>query len=588
MEHDEEEPPEEPHPTASAAHEQTDPAHPVVRTEIDGHDTHTLTRAKVATAGRAVAAAIPTWALRLGLPVLFVAAIFSSLPFNATVGDVPLQVQATVLHRQGLSADTTVGSWEFPAVDGLPLGVHVTPLNVNVLRLSTAAATDPAAFAKQLQTDLGRKLPAIIAWLLAETVAGIALGLAAAAGINMAIRYQRGLPRRVDELAFRARQLAAASAAVVVVAGYGAATYNQNWLRESRLTGTLAAAQLFPDQLSSYYRQGSKAYDVLGSVTGIQAALQSQIEAQQVPDTALRIMFISDVHLAAVYPLVATYANNYHVDLIVNTGDESEFGTGFELTPAFTSAIAAVTKTTPMLWLAGNHDSPLVQDTMRAIPGVTVLGSKVATERGYAVSAGVVRAFGLTIAGVPDPRVYGGPGADGAEDQQVTGPLERAAMDTAVAGAKGTDQSFDIFATHEPVAAAQLLADLPDRIRQTDSGHTHAQNDLSSIQKDTEINLVEGSTGAGGLDNIVRGIARPPIEFSIESVAPSCEFTRVIRFQIRTPQPPNAAEPAAYGDDVTVTTAYFKPQKLDATRTCSASLGVGTATPLPLGSASAG
>jgi len=44
------------------------------------------------------------------------------LPLTATVQGVSLQMQATVLHRQGLSADTTVGSWEFPAVDGLPLG----------------------------------------------------------------------------------------------------------------------------------------------------------------------------------------------------------------------------------------------------------------------------------------------------------------------------------------------------------------------------------------------------------------------------------------------------------------------------------
>ena len=36
---------------------------------------------------------------------------------------------------------------------------------------------------------------------------------------------------------------------------------------------------------------------------------------------------------------------------------------------------------------------------------------------------------------------------------------------------------------------------------------------------------------------IVRGADRPPIEFSIESVAADCQFTRVIRFQIRSPQP---------------------------------------------------
>ena len=110
---------------------------------------------------------------------------------------------------------------------------------------------------------------------------------------------------------------------------------------------------------------------------------------------------------------------------------------------------------------------------------------------------------------------------------------------------------------------------LPGRIRQTNSGHTHAQNAAGDIQHGNSIDLVEGSTGAGGLDNIVRGAARPPIEFSIESVAANCEFTRAIRFQIRTPQTPASDQPAAYGDNVTATTVYFTPQKLQADRDCS-------------------
>lgn len=513
----------------------------------------------------------------MGLPLLFVGAMLHSLPYHTTVQGVPLQVQATVFARPGLSADTTVGDWVFPAVDGLPLGVHVSPKDVDLLQLSTAASADPTAFAQRLQGDLKRKLPVIIGWLLGETLLGIGFGLAAAALINMAVRYQRGIPRRRDEIAHRARQLGAATGVVVLVAGYGAASYNRDWLHQSRLTGTLAAAQLFPDQLNRYYGQRSKVFDVLGSVTGIQAALQNQIETGKMPDTALRIMFISDVHLAAVYPLVGQYAASYHVNLIINTGDEAEFGTSSELTPAFISAIAAVTKLTPMLWLAGNHDSPDVQATMAAIPGVTVLGSKQKTADGYSVSAGIVHAFGLTIAGVPDPRVYGGPGPYGADVDQVTDPLEKQWMNAAVSPVAGTADRFDIFATHEPPAAADLRAALPGRIRQTNSGHTHIQNASGDIQHGDKIDLVEGSTGAGGLDNIVRGSARPPIEFSIESVAANCEFTRAIRFQIRSPQTPNSDQPAAYGDDVTATTVYFSAQQLAAGRDCSPSLGVGPA-----------
>jgi hypothetical protein len=259
-----------------------------------------------------------------------------------------------------------------------------------------------------------------------------------------------------------------------------------------------------------------------------------------------------------------------------------------------------------MIWLAGNHDSPDVEALLRAIPGVTVLGGKTRTADGYAVTADEVDAFGLTIAGVPDPRVYGGPGAYGSDASDVVDPLERRAVDQAVgtgrpdgsasagpttaspaatatagpsSGSATRGPAYDIFATHEPVAAQELRKVLPGRIRQTNAGHTHHQNASGSIQDGHgAIDLVEGSTGAGGLDNIVRGTDRPPIEFSIESVSSTCQFTRVVRFQIA---PSADSSTQAYGDDVTASTIYLRPQDVPAGRECGSRLGVGTPHPLP-------
>ena len=558
------------------------------------------------------------WALRLALPVAGAAGVLHALPYHATVQGIPFVVEGSVLALPGLSADTTLGSWEFPDLTGVPIGVHIRPENVNVLDLTRAANGDLPSFVTRLQADFAAQVPRIVTWLVAEVVVGILLGLLAAASLNMSVRYLRGHPRRAHELRIRAIQLGAAVAVVLVVAGYGRLSYNPRWAEQSRLTGTLAAAQLFPDQLSAYYSHQTKAFDVLGSVLGVQAVLQKQLDDEKIPETTLQIMFISDMHLAGNYPLVQRYAASYGVDLIINTGDESEFGTALELTPAYLSALRAVTATTPMLWLAGNHDSPDVEATMRSIPGVTVLGTKTATADGYAVRAGVVQAFGLTVAGVPDPRVYGGPGAYGADALSVTDPLERSAVDQAVAGvvaqasasaaartaaassaggsgtpagsassaAPGTGsgpQSFDIFATHEPVAAEELRAQLPGRIRQTNSGHTHKQNPAADLQSDSGIDLVEGSTGAGGLDNLVRGAKRPPIELSIESVGADCQFSRIIRFQIDSTAPSESnagSSPQAYGNDVVASTTYFRPQKLAAGRVCDTTLGIGKEAPL--------
>ena len=516
------------------------------------------------------------WAVRIAVPLACASVILRAFPRHVTVDGVAFTMQVTLFSRAGISADTTLGSWQFPHFDGLPVGVHISPVDVDVLRLTRNASSDTPTFVNQLRGDFLDRVPTMAAWLLAEAVAGLAIGVLLVVAGSMAIRSLRGRPTRLRRPTRRGVLIraGAAVAGVLLVVGYGVITYNPNWAKQSRLTGTLAALQLFPAQLKDYYAHQSKAYDALGAVIGIQAALQRQIERADTPATAYNVMFISDVHLAAVYPLVRQYATNFDVKLIVNTGDESEFGSGAELTPAYTAAIAAVTRTVPMIWLAGNHDSPEVATIMRGIPGVTVLGTKTrAADGSVSVGATTVQAGGLDIAGLPDPRVYGGVGIYGSDDNIAVDQLERASVDSAVETV-GADSHFDIFATHEPVAAAEAAARLAGRVRQTVSGHVHAQNSTGQIQGGSYINLVEGSTGAGGLDNIDRGQTRPPVEFSIESVAADCQFTKVTRFQLNNSAAATDPHPS-FGDDVSVSTLYLKVQTTVGARACAAPVRVG-------------
>ncbi len=532
-------------------------------------------------AGRAVAVVL-RWALRLGLPLAGAAAMLHSFPYRTTVDGVPFRVEGTLIAHPGISADTTFGSWQFPHVSALPVGVHLTPVDVDVLAVAREAYPDTASWVERLRSDLGDQVPRILLWLAAEALVGVLLGLAAAASINLSVRYLRGLPRRAGELRHRVRQLAAALLVVAAVAGAGVGTLDRQWYRQSELTGTLAAAQLFPSELQQYYGQQSKLYDVLGSVLSIQSELSDRIDRDTAPPAAFRIMFVSDVHLAAVYPLVAQYAAAYRVSLLINTGDETEFGTAAELTPSYLQALAALTAKVPMLWLAGNHDSPAVEAVMRSVTGVTVLGSKASRPDGsMVVSAGEVSAFGLTVAGVPDPRVYGAVGPYGADVDEVTDPLERSAVDAAVAGIRGPHPpTIDVFATHEPVAADRLRADLPGAIRQTNSGHTHRQNPLDQVQDGSAIDLVEGSTGAGGLDNLGKPGDRPPIEFSIESVGADCQFTRIQRFQVAQAATATPGSPEPDRDSVTVSTLYPSPQEVAADRRCGTAQGISAERPL--------
>jgi hypothetical protein len=524
----------------------------------------------------AVAAFALRWSLRIGLPVGGAAAMLTLFPYHATAGGAHFRIQASLLARRGLSAETSFGSWVFPHVDGLPVGVHITPVNLNLVRMAGAASADPGAYAGRLRADLVGQLPAIAAWLVGELLIGVVLGLAVAAAINLAVRQVRGLPRRAHEARRRLRQLAAAGAVLVVLALVGALTYEPGWARQSRVNGTLATLQLFPGQLRQFYDQRAKALDVLNAVAAIQSSLQQRIgQTGDVPATAFDIMFVSDMHLAGTYPLVAQYAKSFGVKLIVNTGDEAEFGTRAEMTRTYLDQLREVTKVAPMIWLAGNHDSPATVAMMRSVPNVIVLGTKAPIAGGgYHVGGQDMSAFGLNIAAVPDPRVYGGAGEFGAEDDATVDPLEKQAVDTALADVS-EDRLFDIFATHEPVALDAVLAKVPGQVRQANAGHTHAQNGDGGIQKGSTIRLVEGSTGAGGLDQLDRGMPPTPIEFSIESVAANCQFTRVVRFQISGPAPASAVDVTS-GDlpQVAASTHYLRSQDIGGNRHCGPDLGL--------------
>ncbi len=532
-------------------------------------------RERPASVARASGEFVLRWALRITLPVGGAAAMLTLFPYHATAGGAHFRVQGSLLARPSLSADTSFGSWVFPHVDGLPVGVHITPVNVDLVKLAGAATADPQAYAERLRGDLVDQLPAITAWLVGEMLIGVAVGLGVAAAINLAARQIRGRPRRRHELRHRLRQLGAAVAVLIVLVLIGGLTYQPDWTRRSRVTGTLATLQLFPDQLHQYYNQRAKALDVLGAVASIQSSLQQRIEATDQPDAAFNVMFVSDMHLGSTYPLIAQYARSFDVKLIVNTGDEAEFGTRAEMTSTYLDQLRTVTKVAPMIWMAGNHDSPATVAAMRSVPNVVVLGTKTAGPGGgYLVGGQDVSAYGLNIGAVPDPRVYGGAGEFGAEDDATVDPLEKHAVDHAVAPVS-KDRFFDIFATHEPVAVDALLKDLPRQIRQTNAGHTHKQNSDSTIQNRDTIRLVEGSTGAGGLDQLNRGLPMAPIEFSIESVAANCQFTRLVRFQITGAAPTSPNDVTS--DDlpqVAASTHYLRPQDIGANRRCSTTLGL--------------
>lgn len=514
------------------------------------------------------------WALRLGLPLAGAAAMLQTFPYENSVKGVEYSAEGSLFERPGLGVDTQLlGSWDFPHVDGLPIGVHISPKNVDILATAQAASGDTKMFVEELQTEFEGQIPGMAVWIGGEALLGAAGGLSLAAFINTNRRRGRGEPSGFRELMpLRFRQLGAAMSVVAVASGYGVATWNPDWAQDSHLTGSLAAAQKFPGQLADFYNQQSKATDVIGAISEIQSTIAAQIDKEAAPDTAFNIMHISDMHLSAVYPLVEQYAEAMGVKLIINTGDEGEFGTAFEMTPEYLASLRHLTEKIPMIYFPGNHDSLETVRIMSGIPGVIVLGTKERQGDKYLVTAQQLDAFGLDIAGLPDPRIYGADGVYGSDDPDKTVPLQIDSVREALDGIS-EESSIDIFATHEPAAAEEIAKILAGRVRQTNSGHAHQQNETDSIQSDELISLVEGSTGAGGLDHLGGDGESTPIQFSIESVAPDCQLTKIIRFTIAY-HPGLAAGEVPGVASRSTETIYFENQVVEADRVCDTSLGI--------------
>jgi hypothetical protein len=135
-------------------------------------------------------------AVWVALPLAGASVMLYLLPYHAEASDIDFEVQGTVLTDVGLSADTTLGSWQFPHVDGLPLGVHISPKDVDVFQLATAANNDGTGFAQVLQNDIKRQIPRIAWWLCGVGLSGVLLGLGASSIIMMAARYRGGHSRR--------------------------------------------------------------------------------------------------------------------------------------------------------------------------------------------------------------------------------------------------------------------------------------------------------------------------------------------------------------------------------------------------------
>ena len=148
------------------------------------------------------------------------------------------------------------------------------------------------------------------------------------------------------------------------------ATYDSNAFLAPRFSGSLALApKLVGDVETAAARIDAFRLELQRIVSGA-ARVYSQIQTRQFPGDEIRVLHIADVHLS---PLGLEFARQlaqaFDVDVVVDTGDLTSFGTPAEdLIARFVPGFGR-----PYLFVPGNHDGPSIEAAMARAPNVTVV-----------------------------------------------------------------------------------------------------------------------------------------------------------------------------------------------------------------------
>jgi predicted phosphodiesterase len=270
---------------------------------------------------------------------------------------------------------------------------------------------------------------------------------------------------------------------LVVTAAWGAGawlTFHQDYGRKLHADGLLAVGLSSPrliDQLN--LRDQRYAGYVQSLSTYIERLSRSATPANE-GAPALRVLLISDLHGRDVYPQLKRVVDTQNIDLVIDSGDLVQWGTGLELTRGLRDGIRSLR--VPYLFVKGNHDGPQTVARLAKIQNVTVLDGNV------------VQLDGLRIVGVPDPRLYEDGGPIAATQGDEVRKIEEAAATEAAGKIDRSLQPIDLAIMHEPPGARRLGELLDARV--WISGHTH----VPALRfPDKHIDITVGTTGAAGI-----------------------------------------------------------------------------------------
>lgn len=392
--------------------------------------------------------------------------------------------------QPALSGSTTVG---IPPLGQLLLDTHSGPvqLEVDVTALRGDAARSIVADPGQLQ-GLGAEVNHDLrAGLVEVVVRTVIVTLAGAAALGLLVFRKRW--RRV---------LAATGAglgALVVGAGITVITFDQRSLAEPRFTGLLASAPTVVGDVENLVERFDVYQLQLGRLVSNVSelyAVTSTLPVFTPSDETVRVLHVSDLHLnPAAFDVIGSVVEQFGVDVIVDTGDITDFGSVAE--DRYVAGIAELG--VPYVYVRGNHDSRATQAAVAAQPNAIALDGPE-----------VVEVAGVRFLGQGDPRFTPDKTTrddDAPEDVLLgLGNLLARSVRTAL-------EPPDIVAVHDPIAARPLLGETPLVL----AGHRHERED---VREDGTLLAIQGSTGGAGL-RALEGEEPTPISLTVFYLDPA-------------------------------------------------------------------
>ncbi len=373
--------------------------------------------------------------------------------------------------QANLSIRTAAGGYtvlRIPPIGEVKASTHKTPVIINIalenidldrLKKILAEGTEEAELAGEARNVLTATVKRFIYYTLALSFAG---------GVFGVLVCQR---RRIKELTAGGL---IGLAAVSIILFWTYYTFDIKKFENPEYEGMIKAAPwmigLAQESLATVNTWSEQMKGIAANLNGLFQRVES-LQAVTAGDGEIKVLHVSDIHNnPASFEFINQVVKAFGIDLVIDSGDMSDFGTPLE------AALLERVKTleVPYVITPGNHETPSIIQELKKTPNVKV------------VEAGLLDVKGLKIAGIADPAsfTFDSTPPDAVKLEEFAARLEETI--------RGAGSVPDILVAHNPKIAEKFWGKIPVVL----TGHEHRYR-IEVKNKSVFINA--GTSGASGI-----------------------------------------------------------------------------------------